>query len=89
MTFKQIIENDRESKNKFKFEGTFLDYLEIVKENPDVAKLAHKRMYDIIMKKGYQVLKPEENPRVRKIYGNEIIKKYEFFKNDFLELIKF
>lgn len=88
MTFKQIIENDRESKNKFKFEGTFLDYLEIVKENPDVAKLAHKRMYDIIMKKGYQVLKPEENPRVRKIYGNEIIKKYEFFKNDFFGIDK-
>ncbi|SCN25130.1 PrkA family serine protein kinase [Clostridium sp. N3C] len=88
MTFKQIIENDRESKNKFKFEGTFLDYLEIVKENPDVAKLAHKRMYDIIIKKGYQVLKPEENPRIRKIYGNEIIKKYDFFKNDFFGIDK-
>jgi len=88
MTFKQIIENDRESKNKFKFEGNFLDYLEIVKENPDVAKLAHKRMYDIIIKKGYQVLKPEENPRIRKIYGNEIIKKYDFFKNDFFGIDK-
>lgn len=88
MTFKQIIQTDRESKNKFKFEGTFLDYLEIVKENPDIAKLAHKRMYDIIMKKGNQVLKPEENPRVRKIYGNEIIKKYEFFKNDFFGIDK-
>lgn len=88
MTFKQIIQNDRESKNKFKFQGTFLDYLEIVKENPDVAKLAHKRMYDIIMKKGFQFLKPEENPRVRKIYGNEIIKKHEFFKNDFFGIDK-
>lgn len=88
MTFKQIIQNDRESKNKFKFQGTFLDYLEIVKETPDVAKLAHKRMYDIIMKKGFQFLKPEENPRVRKIYGNEIIKKHEFFKNDFFGIDK-
>lgn len=88
MTFKQIIQNDRESKNKFKFNGTFLDYLEIVKENPDLAKLAHKRMYDIIIQKGYQLLKPEENPRVRKIYGNEMIKKYDFFKNDFFGIDK-
>ena len=80
MTFKQIIQNDRESKNKFKFNGTFLDYLEIVKENPDLAKLAHKRMYDIIIQKGYQLLKPEENPRVRKIYGNEMIKSTIFQK---------
>ena len=41
MDFKEFIENDRENKNKEKFEGTFLDYLQIVKENPDIAKLAH------------------------------------------------
>ena len=44
----------------------FLDYLEIVRENPDVAKLAHKRVYDMINSKGVEVLKGEENPRIRK-----------------------
>ena len=61
MDFKEFIENDRENKNKEKFEGTFLDYLEIVKENPDIPKLAHKRMYDIIKDRGVEVLKAEEN----------------------------
>jgi serine protein kinase len=88
MSFKDIIKSDRESKNKFKFEGTFLDYLEIVKGNPNIAKLAHKRMHDIITEKGYEILKPEENQRIRKVYGNEVIKRYEFFKKDFYGIDK-
>ena len=63
MNFKEFIESDREARNKQKFEGNFLDYLEIVKSNPDIAKLAHKRMYDIIVGKGVELLKAEENPR--------------------------
>ncbi|SHE68736.1 PrkA family serine protein kinase [Caloramator proteoclasticus] len=88
MDFNQLIKSDREKKSKEKFEGTFLDYLEILKNNPEVAKLSHKRMYDIIVNKGYEVLKPEENPRVRKIYGNEVIKKYNFFKDEFFGIDK-
>lgn len=88
MNFKEFIESDREARNKQKFEGTFLDYLEIVKSNPDIAKLAHKRMHDIIVGKGVELLKAEENPRVKKIYGNETIRKYDFFKNDFYGIDK-
>ena len=88
MNFKEFIESDREARNKQKFEGNFLDYLEIVKSNPDIAKLAHKRMYDIIVGKGVELLKAEENPRVKKIYGNETIRKYDFFKNDFYGIDK-
>ena len=88
MNFKEFIESDREARNKQKFEGNFLDYLEIIKSNPDIAKLAHKRMYDIIVGKGVELLKAEENPRVKKIYGNETIIKYDFFKNDFYGIDK-
>ena len=38
MNFREFIESDRENRNKEKFEGSFLDYLEIVKNNPDIAK---------------------------------------------------
>ena len=88
MNFKEFILTDRESRNKEKFEGTFIDYLEIVKADPDVAKLSHKRLYDMIMQEGVEVLKADENPRIRKIYGNETIKKYGFFKDDFFGIDK-
>ena len=88
MNFKEFIKSDRESKNKEKFEGTFLDYLEIVKSNPDIAKLSHRRIYDMIVSKGIEVLKGEENPKVKKIYGNDSIRKYGFFKDDFFGIDK-
>ena len=88
MNFKEFIKSDRESRNKEKFEGTFLDYLEIIKENPDIAKLSHKRIYDMVFSKGVEVLKSEENPKVKKIYGNDSIRKYGFFKDDFFGIDK-
>lgn len=88
MNFKEFIESDRESRGKEKFNGTFLDYLEIIKQNPDVTKLAHKRLYDTIMKDGVEVLKAEDNPRVKKIYGNDSIRQYGFFKDNFFGIDK-
>lgn len=88
MGFKELIQKDRENKIKSNLEVSFLEYLNIVKDSPAIAKLAHKRMYDIILKSGFQVLKPEENPRIRKIYGNDIVKKYNFFKEDFFGIDK-
>lgn len=88
MDFKALIEQDRDSRKKDDFEGTLLDYLKIVKENPMIAQLAHKRMYSILTEPGMEILKPEDNLRVRKIYGNETIKSYNFFKNDFFGIEK-
>ncbi|MGL5764938.1 MAG: serine protein kinase, partial [Sarcina sp.] len=67
---------------------TFLEYLELVKDNPDITKLSHKRIYDLVMEQGFEILKPEENPKIKKIYGNEKIKKYNFFKDDFYGIDK-
>lgn len=79
----ELIAKDRSERKRQHFEGTLLDYLEIVKENPGVARLAHERLYDLLTKPGVEVIKTEENPRLRRIYGNDIIKKYRFFSDDF------
>lgn len=88
MNFKEVIEKDRVRRKNDKVEGTFLDYLEILKSNPEVCKLAHERMYQIITREGVEVLNPEENIRIRKVYGNQVIKSYNFFKNDFFGIDK-
>jgi serine protein kinase len=88
MNFREFIETDREKYNTQKFEGNFLDYLNIVKENPEAVKLAHKRIHEMIISRGIEELKAEENPRVRKIYGNDAIRKYGFFREEFYGIDK-
>ena len=68
MNFEELIKSDRESRNNEKFEGTFLDYLEKVKENPDIAKLSHKRIFDMIISKGVEILRPEENQSKKNLW---------------------
>ena len=63
LDFSSIIRKDREERKVKYFEGTFLDYLEIVKENPDIPMLAHQRMYKMIVEPGVKVIKTDENPR--------------------------
>lgn len=87
MDLKDLIQKDRDRKRKEKFEGTFLDYLQIVKEDPSIPKLAHKRIYDMISKDGYEVLDPEKDVRVRNIHG-EKVRVYNFFKDEFFGIEK-
>ncbi len=84
----ELISKDRSERKRQHFEGTLLDYLEIVKGNPGVARLAHERLYDLLVKPGVEVFKTEENPRLRRIHGNDIIKKYQFFMDDFYGIDK-
>ena len=78
-----LIKKDRSERKQQHFEGTFLDYLEMVREKPEIAQLAHQRLYHLISCPGVEVIKTEENPRLRRIYGNDILKRYAFFTNDF------
>ncbi|KPU42287.1 PrkA AAA domain protein [Oxobacter pfennigii] len=88
MEFKELIEKDREARKSQEFEGTFLDYLDIVSKDPDLVKFSHKRLHDIIIEKGFEVLKPEDDPKIKKIHGNEVIRKYNFFRDNFFGIDK-
>ncbi|MGE5558783.1 MAG: serine protein kinase [Bacillota bacterium] len=81
--FADLIKKDRDEHKHQHFQGTFLEYLAIVKSDPGIVKLAHQMAYDMIMQKGVESIKTEEHPRLRRIYGNQIIKRYDFFKGDF------
>jgi len=80
--FLQIIEDQRKTKKEERFSGSFLEYLEVVKNDPSVADHAHKKLYDVIASYGVKVL-PDEDPRKRKIFDGENIKVYEYFNNEF------
>lgn len=81
--FFTLIQKDREERKTPEFKGNLLDYLHIVKEYPSVSALSHERLYKLIVEPGTEVIKTEENPRLRRIYGKDTIKKYKFFEDDF------
>jgi serine protein kinase len=86
--FSSIIRKDREEHISKHFEGTFLEYLDIVKKNPEIPMLAHQRMFKLITEPGIDVVKTDENPRLRRIYGNDVIKRYKFFDGEFFGIDK-
>lgn len=81
--FSQMILDDRQSRKSAKFEGTFLEYLHILQNDRRVSKLAHERIYDLLVEPGIEVVKTEEDARLRRIYGKDTIKRYNYFKDNF------
>lgn len=79
--FESLIKNDRDERKHHHFSGTLLDYLEIVKTDPKVAMLAHQRMHELLTGRGMEVINTEEHPRLKRIFGNETLKRYSFFKD--------
>ena len=48
------VKSYREEENRLKWEGTFADYLNIIKERPEVAQTAHSRVYNMIKSAGVE-----------------------------------
>ena len=51
------------------WEGSFKDYLDIVKENPNVAQTAHSRVYNMIMSYG---INDQDNDKTYNFFNSEI-----------------
>ncbi|MDB5082026.1 MAG: serine protein kinase [Chloroflexi bacterium] len=54
------LEDYRNQERDLNWEGTFADYFELVSKHPKVARLAHGRIYDLIMAAGTEVGKNGE-----------------------------
>lgn len=86
--FVSLIKQDREERKHQHFSGTLLDYLAIVKEDPKVVMLSHKRMYELLIAAGVDVIKTEEDPRLKRIYSNDTLRRYRFFCDSFFGIDK-
>ena len=80
--FLKLIKDKRAEKKEEKFEGTLIDYVELVQQDPSIAKLAHKRLYDAIVDQGVEEMSSED-PRKRKIFNGDSVKVYDYFKDEF------
>ncbi|MFQ5783911.1 MAG: serine protein kinase [Alphaproteobacteria bacterium] len=79
--FAKLIKKDRAASNGKAWRGSFLGYLEKVKKNPSLARLAHARLYDVIETAGCS--DPAEDRRMKRVFGGEPPKIYNFFKDEF------
>lgn len=82
-TFKDIIDKDRVKRKKEEWSGTLLEYLEIVKEKPQVAQLSHARIYGMIHDAGIKDINVEEDARLARLYKNKKLREFEFFADEF------
>ena len=82
-TFSQIIEQDRSNLQHRTWTGKLIDYLDLVKSDPSVAGLSHARLYQVLMKEGVTESAETDDPRSRRALGNEPVKIFNFFKDEF------
>jgi serine protein kinase len=78
-----LIETDRQTRKSEVWRGSFLDYLERVREDPSVARLSHQRLWDVISGAGVSDIREAEDPRARRLFGEETLRIYDFFKDEF------
>jgi len=81
--FEKLIKDDRVAHEQKAWHGTFLDYLERVREDPSLPKLSHSRTYDVIIKNGTSDILEGDDPRVKRLYKDESVKVYNFFRDEF------
>jgi serine protein kinase len=86
--FETLIRKDRDLAKAKAWKGNLLGYLEKLKENPGVTKLAHARLYDIMMKPGVRDIQDTEDPRIKRLYKDESVKVFNFFAEEFFGIEK-
>ncbi|HXU40418.1 MAG TPA: protein prkA [Blastocatellia bacterium] len=73
MNLSDLLETHRRDRERLAWEGTFRDYFELVTQNPNISKLSHARVCDMVLASGME--KINEGSR------DEIVK-YQFFSDE-------
>ena len=88
-TFERMIKEDRAARESKLWRGSLLEYLDLLKKDPTVVpKLAHARLYDIIVKEGASDILESENGSIKRLYKDEPLKVYKFFCEEFFGIEK-
>src|SRR5246127_6017461 len=81
--FERVIKEDRAARESKQWRGTLLEYLELVKADPMMTKLAHARIYDLIISAGLHPLAETDDPRTKRLFKDEPLKVFDFFADEF------
>ncbi|MBM4265209.1 MAG: serine protein kinase [Deltaproteobacteria bacterium] len=87
-TFARIIREDREAHANETWQGTFLEYLERIRDDPTIPKLAHARIYDVVVRAGSEDIHETNDVGAKRIYKDEPLKVFNFFRDEFFGIEK-
>jgi serine protein kinase len=77
LDFQKIIEDSRREETETPWEGTCLEYLELIKENPAIPQLAPGRLYEMVVAKGTEPVHD-----FVKLPDYEDMVRYKFFQDE-------
>ena len=80
--FLKLVEEHQEGTKEQKFQGTLADYIALVEKDKSLTKLAHKRLFDSIVKYGVERM-TDSDARCNKLFGGERIRTYNYFQSHF------
>ena len=66
--FEKLIKQDRDKQQEQSWSGNLIGYLDKVKTDPTITRLAHARMYEILLKAGIRNIHDNNDPRVKRLY---------------------
>jgi len=81
--FQSIIDHDRKTRQRQSWSGSLLEYLEVVKANPNLTQLAHARIYNMLNDAGSVEINVEEDARLSRLFKNKKLRQHDFFVSDF------
>ncbi|HVN83694.1 MAG TPA: serine protein kinase [Candidatus Binatia bacterium] len=88
VSFEQLIRDDRAAHSTRTWQGRFLDYLDLLKADATLPKLAHHRLHDAIVAAGVHDIKVSDDARVKRLFKDESVKVYNFFEDEFFGIEK-
>jgi serine protein kinase len=81
--FEKLIREDRAARESQNWHGSFLEYLDRVRESSEITKLAHARVHDMIMAPGARDILELDDGRVKRLFKDEPVRVYNFFAEEF------
>ncbi len=86
--FADLIRSDRATRASKRWDGTFIDYLALVRAEPGLARLAHSRVYEMIMRKGSREISESDDSPAARLFKNNPIRVFDFFAEEFFGIEK-
>src|SRR5262249_17805715 len=66
LNISDLLETHRRERERLAWEGTFRDYFELITQNPNISKLSHARICDMVLSAGVAKIKEDTRDEIHR-----------------------